>query len=140
MGFLLDTVTVSEMRKGNRVDARVRAWQQAEPGRPGHLSVITLNEIRFGIRRLEGRDAHFSKLLLAWYETLLDRPTAFPLLSVTLQIAEVAADFRAAHGLSFNDSLIAATAKCHGLTLATRNISDFEKTGIHLINPWESEK
>jgi predicted nucleic acid-binding protein len=39
--------------------------------------------------------------------------------------------------MSLNDSLIAATAKVHGLTLATRNTADFAATGIALFNPWD---
>jgi len=51
-------------------------------------------------------------------------------------IAEAAAEIRVAHGLSYNDALIAATAHIHNLTLATRNVSDFAHTGIFLVNPW----
>jgi len=42
--------------------------------------------------------------------------------------------------MSLNDSLIAATANVHGLTLATRNTADFEATGIALFNPWDFGK
>jgi predicted nucleic acid-binding protein len=52
-------------------------------------------------------------------------------------ISEQAADFRAAFGAPLPDSLIAATAKVHNLTLATRNTADFKACGIDLVNPWE---
>jgi predicted nucleic acid-binding protein len=59
------------------------------------------------------------------------------MLGIEISTALQAAEYRAVHGLSPNDSLIAATAKVHGLTLATRNTSDFLVTGIPLVNPWE---
>lgn len=59
------------------------------------------------------------------------------MLGIEISIALQAAEYRAVHGLSPNDSLIAATAKVHGLTLATRNTGDFQTTGISLVNPWE---
>ena len=52
-------------------------------------------------------------------------------------IAELAADFRADDGTPFEDSLIAATAKVHGLTVATRNTGHFTSCGIEVVNPWE---
>lgn len=140
MAFLLDTVTVSELRKGERIDGSVRSWQATCSDKLSYLSVITLSEIRYGIRKQEGCDPDFAKLLQIWYDNLISQPQVFALLEVSLPIAELAADFRAINGLSYNDSLIAATARTTGLTLATRNVSDFEKTGIDLVNPWESGK
>jgi len=140
MEILLDTVTVSELRKGIRMDKGVAEWHQAEQGRAAHLSVITMNEIMFGIRKLEGRNDGFAELLLRWYAMLTAQPEIFPLVLVSLPIAEQAAEYRALLGLSYNDSLIAATAKVHGLTLATRNTGDFAATGLALVNPWEFGK
>ena len=140
MAFLLDTVTVSELRKGARTDVAVKEWQASFEGVPAFLSVITMNEIRFGIGKLKGRDVAFSKLLELWYDALLAQSEVFPLLDVSLPIAELAADFRAAFQMSFGDALIAATASVHGLTLATRNTADFEQTGISFMNPWDFGK
>lgn len=140
MAFLLDTVTISELRKGERMNRAVRSWHESEGGGPAYLSVITLNEIRFGIRKQERRNREFAELLQIWYANLVSQPEVFPLLEVSLAVAEVAADLRAAHGTSFNDSLIAATASVRDLTLATRNVGDFEMTGINLVNPWDFEK
>lgn len=136
MAFILDTVTVSELRKGERTHLAVRSWHKSISDEPAYLSVITANEIRFGIRKLETRDRIFAELLERWYSKLITQPEIFVLLDVTLPIAEMAADFRGIHNLSYNDSLIAATASVHGLTIATRNTADFEKTGIRLFNPW----
>jgi len=135
MRFLLDTVTISELRRADRVDPRVRKWQESIGD--VWLSVITLNELRYGMRKVEARDPVFASRLAAWYSHVIAQPQRFRILNVDRAIAEQAADYRAAHDTPFEDSLIAATAKVHGLTLATRNTVDFQATGIHLVNPWE---
>ena len=139
MAFLLDTVTVSELRKGTRTNPAVLAWQVSEAAAPAYLSVITMNEIRYGILKQKRRDRKFAELLEVWYASLVSQPVVFPLLGVDLPIAELAADFRENEGLSYADSLIAATARVHRLTLATRNTADFAATGIALFNPWDFE-
>jgi predicted nucleic acid-binding protein len=96
-----------------------------------------LNELRYGLRKIEARDPVFASLLAAWYDNLIPHPRRFQIISVDRAIAEQAAAFRARHDTPFEDSLIAATAKVHDLTLATRNIADFQACGIKLVNPWE---
>jgi predicted nucleic acid-binding protein len=139
MRYLIDTVTLSELRRAhNQMHPSVWAWQKHL--RKSYLSVITLNEIRYGIKKVESRDPIFSAQLSAWYSLILARPKHFRIMPVDRAIAELAADFRAAHDTPFEDSLIAATAKMHGLILATRNIVDFQACGIKLVNPWEHEE
>lgn len=136
MRYLLDTVTISELRRNElRINPAVGLWQR-DVG-DVWLSVITLNELYFGFQTVRRKDAVFASILTAWYAQIIAQPKRFRILNVDLAIAELAADFRAAHGTPFEDSLIAATAKVHGLTLATRNIADFQATGISLVNPWE---
>mgnify|MGYP000430470694 CR=1 FL=1 len=136
MPFLLATVTLSELRKKSKAAAPVIAWQDSAAGQKAQVSVMTVNEIRFGTRRAAARDPVFARRLERWYGEILAAPQLDAILPVSLAIAEQAADFRHAHGTSVHDSLIAATAKIHGLTLATRNLADFEPTGIDLLNPW----
>ncbi len=134
--YLLDTVTVSELRRQEeKMHPAVKKWQVGIGD--AWLSVITLNEIRYGMRKVERKDPAFAARLAAWYATLISQPQRFRILDVDRAIAEQAAGFRAAHGTSSEDSLIAATAKVHHLTLATRNTADFAATGIQLVNPWE---
>lgn len=136
MRYLLDTVTISEFRRGKRrLHPAVELWQR-DVG-DVWLSVITLNEIRYGIRMVMRKDAAFAAILADWYAQIIGRPEQFRILNVDRPIAELAADFRAAHGTSEEDSIIAATAKVHGLTLATRTTADFQATGISLMNPWQ---
>jgi toxin FitB len=136
MAFLLDTVTLSEFRRGEKGDSGVFRWQASLGEQSVYLSVITLNEIRYGIHKIEKRDPAFSSLLREWYSNLISQSDLFLILPVTRQIAESAADFRAEYGTPYNDSLIAATAQVHSLTLVTRNVSDLSQAGISLVNPW----
>lgn len=140
MPFILDTVTISEFRKISKADGAVVAWQATLKGHPAYVSVITINEIRYGIRMVEPRDPRFAGTIGIWLGELISQSSHFPLLPVDLAIAEQAADYRAVESLSYADSLIAATAKIHGLTLATRNTADFAATGISLFNPWDFGK
>ncbi len=136
MRYLLDTVVVSELRRGERrMHQGVRKWQVGIG--EVWLSVVTLNELRFGMRKVEKKDPAFAIRLLDWYGQIIGQPHRFHILNVDRPIAEMAADFRAAHDTPFEDSLIAATAQVHGLTLATRNTADFQACGIRLVNPWE---
>lgn len=96
-----------------------------------------MNEIRFGIRSVEKQDAVFAEHLKIWYREILVARDLFAILPVELSVAEKAANLRHDFKMSYNDALIAATAFCHNLTLATRNVSDFKKTGITLTNPWD---
>jgi len=135
MPFLLDTVTLSELRKKQKAAPRVLAWQAAHPGL-GYVSVITLNEIRFGIRQFQATDAAFAQRLEIWYQDILHARDLFALLPVDQAVAEAAADLRHEFKMGYDDALIGATAQVHGLTLATRNTEDFEAPRIDLINPW----
>ena len=136
-GLLLDTVVVSELRKGRRADPAVIDWQAKTTGLPTYLSVITLLEIRLGILRVQLRDAAFASRLQAWYDGHLLPRFRDTLLPVTQAVAESAAELSAARQLSPHDALIAATAHAHGLTLVTRNVSDFTGIAVPVVNPWE---
>jgi len=139
MPYLLDTVTLSAFRRPDKAESRLVHWQKAQLGKVGYISVITLNELRYGMRKVEKRDPVFAAHLTAWYNNLIAQPRRFHILDVDLAIAEQAADYRAAHDTPYEDSLLAATAKVHHLTLATRNTADFQATGILLVNPWEHD-
>lgn len=136
MTFLLDTVTLSELRKGRRADPQVLDWQSRHPGLH-RVSVITMNEIRFGIHQVAGKDPEFAERLQIWYAEILKAADLISILPVTLPVAELAATFRHQHKMGYDDSLIAATAHVHGTPLATRNLAGFSATGIKLINPWQ---
>ena len=102
------------------------------------ISVITPMEIRVGIHQVRRRDPEFAEKLETWLTATVLPEFQQHMIGIDTQIALQAAEYRAIHSLCPNDSLIAATAKVHSLTLATRNIADFQGTGISLVNPWES--
>lgn len=101
------------------------------------ISVVTPLEIRKGVHMVRHKDPAFAEELDAWLINTVLPSFTHRLLGIEISTALQAAEYRAIHGLSPNDSLIAATAKVHGLTLATRNTADFQETGISLVNPWE---
>jgi predicted nucleic acid-binding protein len=135
--FLLDTVTVSEFRKIDCIDPKVRDWQSDHVGDEMWLSVITPLEIRQGIHQVRRRDPAVADKLESWLTNTVVPEFRHRLLGVDLHTAFHAAEFRALHGLCPNDSLIAATAKVHSLTVVTRNVAHFRNIGIQLVNPWE---
>jgi predicted nucleic acid-binding protein len=96
-----------------------------------------LHDIRFGIRTVEMKDPEFARELDHWYQAIVGEERFFRVLPVEREIAELAALYRADCETPYYDSLIAATAKVHGLTLATRNTAGFEGCGIEILNPWE---
>ena len=140
MPYLLDTVTISAFRRNGRTPPEVLRWSASLDVPCHYLSVISLNEIRFGIRTVEAKDPDFAQELHDWYQAIMEEARFYRILPVDREIAEIAALYRADHETPYYDSLIAATAKVHGLALATRNTADFQATGISLVNPWEHGK
>ena len=133
--FLLDTNVVSEPTKP-KPRPSVMAWLQAQAASDLFVSVITLGEITIGIESLEPgpkRDR-----LNAWQSTLASRGFAGRVLDVTHEIAVRWGQLEARHGrtLARLDTLIAATALLHDLTVVTRNMRDFEHLPVRAINPW----
>ena len=134
--FLLDTNVVSELRRGEKCDARVAAWQAAHSPSACHLSVISLMEIRLGIELARRRDAKQGELLQNWYETKVRSAFSKRTLPVTLEIAEKCAELNAGRTRPFRDSLILATALVHNLVVVTRNTTDFIDAQAQVLNPW----
>ena len=138
MAFLIYTVTLSELRKGKRAEPSVLRWQSLRT-EMHFVSVITMNEICFGIHKVRKTDPEFASNLEKWYRRILDASDLISILPVSLPIAEVAADFRYSHRLGYDDSLIAATAKVHGLTVVSRDESGFAAAGVALLNPCKKD-
>jgi hypothetical protein len=99
--------------------------------------VLTLGEIRKGIERLQG-DARQSALL-DWLEVELPRFFWGRVLAVDARTADRWGRLQGSAGrpLPAIDSLLAATALQHDLTLVTRNTADFDGLGVRLVNPWQ---
>ena len=135
--ILVDTNVLSELTRPTP-ELRVIAWLEVnEPALA--LPTITLAELRYGIARLpEGRRR--SGLLHFWRATCSQfRGRIF---SFDERAAERYGDLaasaeRAGRPLSVQDGQIAAIALVHGMTVATRNVGDFQATGVAIVNPWE---
>ena len=137
MSYLLDTCVVSELSRP-RPNPGVVTWMSEADVASLHLSAITVGEVRRGALRLPVGKRRTS--LLAWSERLRQSFSGHVLPideSVALRWAEIAARAeRSGRPGSFADGLIAATALDRGLTLVTRNMTDFDPFGVSLLNPW----
>jgi toxin FitB len=136
MRYLLDTNFISELRKGDRANRGVQAWAMGNDSGLCALSVVTLAEIRRGIedkRRTDTRQAH---AIEKWFDTILIE-FAENILPVTIGIADRWGRLLSATQLPEQDLLLAATALEHGLTVVTRNVTDFEGSGARVHNPWK---
>ena len=130
----MDTNVLSELRR-KQPQPEVVAWFTQRPRQTLCLSVLALGEIRKGIERL---GAARQQPLLDWLEVELPNYFLGRLLAVDAQTADRWGRLLASAGrpLPAVDSLMAATALQHDLTLVTRNTADFGGTGVRLINPW----
>jgi predicted nucleic acid-binding protein len=137
-GFLIDTNVISEVARP-KPDKGVLAFLANQPS--PHISVITIHELVYGIERLEAgsrRQRTLQGLIDEFLATFSEN-----ILSTTEPIARAAGTLRSkaqkeGHTAGLADALIAATALVHGLTVATRNVGDFEKLGVPSHDPWES--
>jgi predicted nucleic acid-binding protein len=138
VSYLVDTNIVSELRKGCRCDPGVAAWFAGVSSGEIYLSALTVGAIRKGIESIRRRDRASAAALEAWLQELVathsDR-----ILAVDREIAEQWGRFNAPDPLPAIDSLLAATAEVHGLTLVTRNLGDVERTGVARLNPFRAE-
>jgi predicted nucleic acid-binding protein len=136
MSYLLDTNVLSELRKGPRCHPHVAAWYAPIPTEAIYLSVLVIGEIRRGIERIRSRDPQAAMTLEKWLRQVITRHQS-RILAVDYRVAEEWGRMTASRSLSTVDSLLAATARVHGLTLVTRNVTDIVGTGVAYLNPFE---
>ena len=137
MSYLLDTNVISELRKGERADASVRAWFSELDDEEIYLSVLTIGEIRRGVENVRRRDPDSAAALDSWVARLSEAHRD-RILPVDRSIAEEWGRMNVPDPLPVVDGLLAATAKVSGLVLATRNIADVERAGVELLDPFAS--
>ncbi len=138
MNWLLDTCVLSEYVK-RQPTPEVIAWLDAQDERSLLISVITVGEIEKGIIKLRRADPNRSHKLTAWLGKVEQR-FAERILPLDVPILRAWADLSGNAELTGRkwpvlDALLMATARCHGLTIVTRNIQDFSLFP-HLYNPW----
>jgi predicted nucleic acid-binding protein len=132
--YLLDTNVVSELRKP-RPNPKVIAWIQDADEPDLHLSAVTIGEIQAGIEVIRTQNPPKAEELEAWAGQVADSYNV---------LAMDAACFRRwarlMHRQSstvYEDAMIAATALVHDLTVVTRNMRDFSRFDVPVLNPFE---
>ena len=133
--YLLDTNVLSETRKRQPAEG-VTEWIAATPPERLHMSVLTLGEIEQGIARIHGRgDQQQAAALERWLREV-ELGFADRILPVTLPVASAWGRQQFKQPLPVIDALIAATARVNGMTVVTRNVTDFQHSGIQVLNPF----
>jgi toxin FitB len=134
--FLLDTNVVSELRRPARADPNVVKWASSVPSVLNSISVVTALELERGTLLMERRDAKQGAILRRWLEQEVLNQYAERLWQIDVAIARACARLHVPDPRPERDALIAATAAVYGLTVVTRNTTDFEPMGVSLLNPW----
>lgn len=136
MSYLIDTNIISEVAKGERCDPSVARWYSSIDDDDLHLSVLVLGEIRRGVELARPRTPAKAAALEKWLSTVSEALQG-RILSVNQAVADEWGRMNAKRTLPAVDGLLAATAKVHELTLATRNIADIADTGANFVNPFD---
>lgn len=138
-GWLLDTNVISELRRP-QPEQRVVAFVASQPLDALYISSVTLAEIRFGIELLT--DSGKRADLTAWLTNRVRPMFEQRVLPVSEDVMlawrlMVDAGRKSGHTFSQPDLIIAATAAHYGLTVVTRDTSEFVQARVPVMNPWE---
>ena len=138
MMYVLDTNVVSELRKiqVGKADANVAAWSESVDAADLFVSAITIMELELGVLAIERKDATQGALLRTWMEQHVLPEFSGRTLPVDTAVALRCARLHVPDKRGERDALIAATALVHGMTVVTRNVADFQATGVSIVNPW----
>lgn len=131
--YLLDTNVVSELRKV-RPHGAVVAWLQAVADEDIHLSAVTLGKIQAGIEITREQNTLKTAEIEAWTDQVAATYNVLPMDAATFRVCA-----KLMHRQSdtvYEDAMIAASAIVRHLTVATRNVRDFERFNVPLFNPF----
>ncbi len=139
MMVVLDTNVLSELRKVRlgRADTNVVAWAESVDAADLFISAISIMELELGVLSMERKDAAQGAMLRTWLEQQVLPEFSGRTLPVDTTVAQRCARPHVPDKRGERDALIAATAMVHGMAVATRNVADFEPTGVALIDPWK---
>ena len=139
LSYLLDTCVVSEFVKP-KPDKNVLSWLNSMDAERIYLSVVTLGEVQQGISNLPRSNRRAE--LEEWLNEQLTAQFAGRILALDaatfITWGQLIASLKQqGRTMSVMDSLIAATAVHHRMTLVTRNVSDFQQVELSIFNPWQ---
>lgn len=139
MMYLLDTNVVSELRKvhSGKADPNVALWAENVDAANLFVSAITIMELELGVLSIERKDATQGAMLRVWLEQHVLPEFSVRTLPIDTTVAQRCARLHIPDKRGERDALIAATALVHGMTVVTRNVADFQSTGVTILNPWE---
>jgi len=139
MNVLVDTNVISELKRGRQAAPSVLAWFGSLLPENIFTSVIVLGEIRRGIELVAKRDKLRAEALEQWYSSMRAR-LGGRVLAVDEPVMSIWARISVPDMLPVYDGLIAATALCHGLIVATRNTQDYRRSGVEVVDPWQDRR
>ncbi|MBV6826322.1 type II toxin-antitoxin system VapC family toxin [Pseudomonas sp. PD9R] len=138
--IVLDTNVLSEFMRVEP-DTQVLAWVDAQPAMKLAISAVTVAEILHGIARLPSgkRKQKLEAHVMAMFEEdFAGRILPFDVHAAVEYATLVAGCEAKGRAVSMADAQIAAVCRNHGAPIATRNVRDFEFSGLEVINPWEA--
>ena len=133
--YLLDTNIVSELKKP-RPHGAVIAWLKNQEEEQLFLSAVTLGELQAGVEKTRRQDSAKAAAIEAWVDQLASSFQILPMDSLCFREWGRIMDRKPDHLLE--DAMIAATARVHRLTVATRNESDFKQLDVRILNPFKA--
>ena len=131
--YLLDTNVVSELRKPKPHGAVV-TWLESVDDAKLFVSAVTLGEIQAGIEMTREQDAEKAAQIESWLDLVAASYNVLPM--DTAVFRRWARLMHRTSNTLYEDAMIAATARVHGLTVVTRNVADFKSFEVELFNPF----
>jgi len=136
--YLLDTNVVSELRKvkSGKADKNVKSWSLQIDPQLMYVSSITIHELELGVLLAERKDKAKGSILRRWMNQHVLPAFEGRILSVDKSVVLVSAKYHVPDPKPYRDTMIAATAVVHKMTVVTRNINDFHLDRVKTLNPW----
>jgi predicted nucleic acid-binding protein len=140
--YVLDTNVVSELRKVRfgKADAQVAKWADSVEAVSLYVSAITILELEIGVLQMEAATPAKARCCVHGWITMYCQSLLERVLPVDTAVAQRCARLHVPDRRAERDALIAATALVHGMTIVTRNLADFEPTGVPVLNPWSDSR